>query len=139
MMQDNLMPSLLRFSGRLGRKPYGLLTAAFFGLVLTLAASSGEPVFQLLNAPWMVLGRGLDDLVRLSPGALDGLLSLAVALPLLWLFCALTVRRLRDLGQSPWWTVLVVVSGMTVPIMIVLSVWPSAGGQSVDGRVLSHA
>lgn len=133
------MPSLLRFSGRLGRKPYGLLTAAFFGLVLTLAASSGEPVFQLFSAPWMVLGRGLDDLVRLSPGALDGLLSLAVALPLLWLFCALTVRRLRDLGQSPWWTVLVVVSGMTAPIMIVLSVWPSTEAQSVDGHVLSHA
>jgi len=138
-MQDNPMPSSLHFSGRLSRKPYSLLTAAFVGLVLTLAASSGQPVFQLLNAPWMVLGRGLDDLVRLSPGALDGLLSLAVALPLLWLFCALTVRRLRDLGQSPWWTVLVVVSGMTVPIMIVLSVWPSAEVRPIDGRVLSHA
>lgn len=133
------MPSLLHFSGRLSRKPYGLLTAAFVCLILTLSASSGDPVFQLLDAPWMVLGRGLDDLVRLSPGALDGLLSLAVALPLLWLFCALTVRRLRDLGQSPWWTVLVVASGMTVPIMIVLSVWPSAEIRPIDGRALSHA
>ncbi len=133
------MPSLLHFSGRLGRGPYGLLTAVFSGVVLALAASSGQPFFKLFDAPWMVLGRGLDDLVRLSPGPLDGLVSLAVGLPLLWLFCALTARRLRDLGQSPWWTILVVASGVTMPIMIALSIWPSAEARSVGGRGLSHA
>lgn len=133
------MLSLLRFSGRLGREPYGLLTAVFSGLILALAAPTGQSLTQLFSAPWMVLGRGLDDLVRLSPGPLDGLVSLAVGLPLLWLFCALTARRLRDLDQSPWWTVLVLVSGMTVPIMIALSIWPSAEPRSVEAPSLSHA
>ncbi|MDQ1154610.1 DUF805 domain-containing protein [Brevundimonas sp. SORGH_AS_0993] len=133
------MLSLLRFSGRLGRESYGLLTAVFSGLVFILAAPAGQPFTQLLSAPWMVLGRALDGLVHLSPGPLDVMASLAVALPLLWLFCALTVGRLRDLGQSLWWTVLVVASGVTVPIMIALSLCPSAETRSVESASLRHA
>ena len=119
------MPSLLRISGRLGRESYGLLTAVFAGLVFMLAAPTGQPFTQLLSSPWQVLGRSLDALVQLNPGPLDTMASLAIGIPLLWLFCTLTARRLRDLGQSPWWTVLLVVSGVTVPIMIALSILPS--------------
>lgn len=116
------MSSLFRFSGRLGNEAYGLLTIVFSGLVLMLAAPTGQPFTALLGAPWQALGRSLDSLVQLGSWPLDLAASLAVGLPLVWVFSALTARRLRDLGQSPWWTVVVMTSGMTVPIMIALSI-----------------
>jgi len=116
------MLSLFRFSGRLGRGPYGWMTLAFCLLVFVLAAlQTGAPFTRLIEGPWTVLGRALDDAIKFRPWPLDLLMSVGVALPLMWILCALTIRRLRDLGQSPWWALLVLFSGITLPVMIVLS------------------
>lgn len=123
------MHSAFGFSGRVGRVAYGYLTLGFSALVFIIAAPSGAPFTQLMSAPWEVIGRFLDDVIQIGGNRawLDLILSLAVGLAILWAFSAMTARRLRDVGQSPWWTVLVIFSGVVVPAMIVLSMIPSAG------------
>lgn len=123
------MHSAFGFSGRVGRVAYGYLTLGFSALVLGLAASSAAPFTQLMSAPWEVIGRFLDDVIQIggSRAWLDLVLSLAVGLAIFWAFSVMTARRIRDIGQSPWWTVLVIFSGVVVPAMIVLSMIPSAG------------
>jgi len=121
------MQNILTFSGRSGRLSYGLLTVAFAAIVLgLLVGHSDRPFTQLLSAPWEALGRSLDDLIQIRSASLDFVVSLLVAGALLWLFAAMTVCRLRDIGQSPWWTVLVMLSGIVVLAMIALALVPSA-------------
>lgn len=118
------MHSALGFSGRMGRGPYAILTLGFAALVLALAIPSGAPFAHLLTAPWAVLGHAMDGVVRIGEdgrSTADLVVSAAIIVLFLWVFSAITVRRLRDIGQSPWWTVLVMFSGFLVPAMIVLS------------------
>ena len=120
------MQSSLGFSGRSGRASYGLLTLAFAAIVVGLAAGQGGlPFTSLASEPWRVLARSLDDLVRIPVVFLDMLVSLVIGGAMLWVWAAMTVRRLRDIGQSPWWAVLVLLSGIVVPSMIALSLVPS--------------
>ena len=120
------MQSSLGFSGRSGRASYGLLTLAFAAIVVGLAAGQGGlPFTSLASEPWTVLARSLDDLVRIPVFFLDMLVSLVIGGAMLWVWAAMTVRRLRDIGQSPWWAVLVLLSGIVVPSMIALSLVPS--------------
>lgn len=119
------MQSIIGLSGRIGRASYGLFTLFFAAVVLGLATGQGGmPFSQLLSEPWMVLARFLDDLVRVPVFFLDVIASIVVGAAILWAFVAMTVRRLRDVGQSPWWTVLVLLSGIVVPAMIALSLVP---------------
>lgn len=130
------MHSVLGFSGRAGRGPYGILTLAFAAVVFGLAANqSSAPFTQLVTAPWTVIGRSLDRLIHIGgdrASAADTFVSLAVIVLLIWVFSVLTARRLRDIGQSPWWTALVIFSGLVVPAMIVLSLVPSASPAERD-------
>ena len=131
------MQGSLGFSGRSGRASYGLLTLAFAAIVVGLAAGQGgSPFISLVSEPWMVLGRSLDDLVRVPVFVLDMLVSLVIAGAMLWVLAAMTARRLRDIGQSPWWAVLVLLSGIVVPSMIALSLVPSTNrGEAKAARV----
>lgn len=127
-MRGRDMPKALGFSGRLGRMPYAILTLSLAATVLALAAPSGEPFTQLLTAPWSVMGRGLDGLIRIEgnrANIADAVVSLAAFAILTWTLSVTTARRLRDLGQSPWWTVLILFSGSAVAAMVVLSCLPS--------------
>lgn len=122
------MQSAFGFSGRLGGVGYGYLTLGFSALVFMLATPSGAPFTQLMKAPWEVIYRFLDDVIQIggSHAWLDLVVSLAVLISMHWVFAVMTARRLRDIGQSPWWTVLVMFSGVVVPAMIALSMVPSA-------------
>lgn len=119
---------LFSFSGRLERGPYLLFTLVFslliLGAILCHPAGRDRPLNLLLSQPWAQLGAALDRVVILQPPLLDLLVSLALALPLLWVWLALTIRRLRALGQSPWW---VLVFGVALlPVMWVLALARSA-------------
>lgn len=121
------MQKILTFSGRSGRVSYGLFTVAFAAIVLGLLVGHTDRLFTpLLSAPWEVLGRAADDLIQTRSASIDFGVTLAATGALLWLFAAMTVSRLRDIGQSPWWTVLVMLSGIVVLAMIALSLVPSA-------------
>ena len=121
------MRDIFTFSGPCGRGTYQLFTLAFAATLFGLAATQGDaPVTQMLSAPWSVLGHALDSMIQIRDRVLDFIVSLGVGFVLLWGFVAMTVGRLRDIGQSPWWTVLVILSGVVVPAMIVLSLIPPA-------------
>lgn len=122
------MQNVSGFSGRLGPKPYAILTFCLAAIVLGLAAPSGEPFKLLLTTPWTVLGRAMDGLIQIDSNRLPGvdvLVSLVILALFSWVLLATTVRRLRDIGQSPWWTLLIVFSGSLVAVMVVLSFLPS--------------
>ncbi|HEX8471658.1 MAG TPA: DUF805 domain-containing protein [Brevundimonas sp.] len=121
------MQNILAFSGRSSRRSYGLFTLAFAAIVLgLLAGQSDTPFTQLLSTPWLVLGRAVDDLIQIPSASIDFVVSIAVTGAFLWMFAAMTVCRLRDIGQSPWWTILVMLSGIVVLAMIALSLVPPA-------------
>jgi uncharacterized membrane protein YhaH (DUF805 family) len=121
------MQNILTFSGRSGRVSYSLFTVAFAAIVLgLLVGHTDRPFTPLLSAPWEVLGRSVDNLIQIRSASLDFVVSLVVGGALLWLFAAMTVCRLRDIGQSPWWTVLIMLSGIVVLAMIALCLVPSA-------------
>jgi uncharacterized membrane protein YhaH (DUF805 family) len=90
---------LFSFSGRLERGSYLLFTVAFsllsLGATLSHPAGRDRPFNKLMSEPWVQLGAALDRVVILQPMFFDFLVSLALALPLLWVWLALTVRRLR--------------------------------------------
>jgi uncharacterized membrane protein YhaH (DUF805 family) len=117
------------FSGRMASVPYGYFTVLFVAFLYVLASSeSGSAVKLVLTAPWTVLGQALDRWIRIGgPGAsmADTLVSVVVGGAVMWVFAMANVRRLRDIGQSPWWTVLLILSGQVVWVMIVLSLIPS--------------
>ncbi|CAL1692580.1 hypothetical protein MMB232_02754 [Brevundimonas subvibrioides] len=121
------MQNIFDPSGRSGRGAYGLFTFAFAAVVLGLAAGqSDQPFTRLASEPWTLLGGALDALVRIPVPILDAVVSLGLIGAVLGVFVAMTIRRLRDIGQSPWWAVLVMLSGIVVPVMIALSLVPSA-------------
>lgn len=130
------MRNITGFSGRSGRASYGLFTLAFAAVVIGLATGqSGMPFTLLMSEPWTVLGRSLDDLIQIPVFYLDLLASVVIAGAILGVFVAMTVRRLRDIGQSPWWTVLVLLSGIVVPAMIVLSLLPPTNREAKEARI----
>ncbi len=121
---------LFSFSGRTGQGPYALMTLVFFALVLIAAWSFQGAAFApftiIDGRPWQTLGEALDAIIRIPNGPLDFAVSLTVGVALLWPYMALTVRRLRDIGQSPWWSLLVAAGGLTSLAMMVLCLIPSA-------------
>lgn len=120
------MQNIFDLSGRSGRGAYGRFTFAFTAVVLGLAARQSDlPFTRLASEPWTLLGQALDSLVHIPVPVLDLVVSLGILGAGLGAFVAMTVRRLRDIGQSPWWTVLVMLSGIVVPAMIALSLVPS--------------
>lgn len=127
------------FAGRLSRGPYAAFTLLLSAAVVWQARIQGSPGVQSLDTPWTVLGRALDELVKLGLGR-AGFMDLAVSVGLImifgWIFSVLTARRLRDLGQSPWWAPVVLVSGFSLPIMVVLSVVGSVRPRA-DNRLRS--
>jgi len=125
---------LFSFSGRTAQGPYALLTLMFATFVWVAAwhrdqSFAAFPMSALIDQPWQTLGAALDDVIRIPSRLLDAAVSLTVGL-LLWPYLALTVRRLRDIGQSPWWSLLILLGGVTVPVMVVLSMTPSAAPRS---------
>lgn len=123
------MHSAFGFSGRLGRVAYGYLTLGFSTLVFVLATPTGAPFTQLMTDPWTVIARTMDGMIQIGGNhalIADAFVSLIVAGLGIWAFSVMTVCRLRDIGQSPWWTVLVLFSGNVVPAMVVLALIPPA-------------
>ena len=123
------MQGAFGFSGRLGRLPYAILTLGLSASVLVLANPSEAHFVQLFTAPWTVLGRALDGLIRLEGNRVpmaDAIVFFPIFSLLTWTVSVMTIRRVRDLGQSPWWTVLIFFSGSVLPAMLVLSCLPSA-------------
>ncbi|WP_269514282.1 DUF805 domain-containing protein [Brevundimonas subvibrioides] len=121
------MAEFFSISGRADKGSYGLFTIGFAVVVFGLAEiQSGAPVTQMMSSPWLVLGRALDEVVQVPDRLWDMVISLGLGLTLVWGFVAFTIRRLRDAGQSPWWTLLFVFSNAVVLSMIVLSFLPSA-------------
>ena len=135
--------SALGFNGRMGREVYGRCTLLFIALVWGLATrETGSPLTLVLTAPWAVLGHALDSWIQIGgPGAsvADTLVSAVVGVTLIWVFSMMNVRRLRDIGQSPWWIVLLIMSGVVVPAMIVLSLIRSRpSGEATAGGGSAH-
>ncbi len=112
---------LMEFSGRAGRSEYW-----WFCLFLLL-------VLALLVAG-IVLASTLSG-ARAPYGALVVLL-----VPLALAAASAQVRRLRDAGLSPWWTLLNLIPYVGVPLVLVLTLLPSrgrAGGETTSPGSLS--
>jgi uncharacterized membrane protein YhaH (DUF805 family)/uncharacterized protein YndB with AHSA1/START domain len=58
---------------------------------------------------------------------------LAIAIPFIWIGVLLTVKRLRDLGSSPAWTVLFFVPLVNLLFFLVLSLLPGRSGAAPAG------
>jgi len=102
-----------------------VLITAVYGLA---SIDAGETSARLINEPWTIIGRALDKWVQVgNPGSSvpDTLVSLTIAAAAMWAVLVTNVRRLRDIGQSPAWAALVIVSGAMIPVMIFLSFVPS--------------
>lgn len=120
------MLNLFTFRGVVGRLPYAALTFLFFGVTVAVAIAHGDGgATELMKSPWLALAQRMDEVVRMKPWAVDLIVSLALAIPLSWIVLAMTARRLRDLGQSPWWSLLVLTGAVSAPVMLVLSLVPA--------------
>lgn len=126
---DVIFMNGLGLNGRMGRRAYGLFTLALIAAVYGLASiDAGETSARLINEPWTIMGRALDKWIQVGgPGSSvpDTLVSLAIAASAMWAVLVINVRRLRDIGQSPAWAALLIVSGVMIPVMIFLSFVPS--------------
>ena len=120
--------SLFKWEGAIGR-------AEYFGYGLTLFFAKylidSEVARQAFHRPWSILNyyapAGAFAIVNLPPQDQRFFYTmLAIAIPFIWIGVVLTVKRLRDLGFSPAWTVLFFVPFVNLLFFIVLSILPGA-------------
>lgn len=64
-----------------------------------------------------------------SGSTLSGLAIIVVLIATIWADIATTVRRCRDAGINPWFTVLVFIPYIAVPACIVFGVLPTNKGE----------
>jgi uncharacterized membrane protein YhaH (DUF805 family) len=99
---------LMEFSGRASRSEYW-----WFALFLLLVLA---PLVLGIVAAYRLSGE------RVPSGAL-----LVLLVPLALAGVSVQMRRLRDAGLSPWWVLLNLVPYVGVPLVLVLTLWPSRG------------
>lgn len=125
-----MIAHLLNPKGQIGRRAYIAPIAAFFILAVVSAFStdtslSARSIGHVLDNPWGMIGRGLDASI-LSALPIPVQISLVIALfsAALWALFALTIKRLHDLGQSGWWSALLLVPGISTLVMLFCAVAP---------------
>ena len=100
---SNIMKDYFSFSGKTSRSSYWKFQLVYFGLFIVAGAIFG--VFTALLVPD---GQSdpLKSLYALSSPVKAVLLFwvLPTYVISVWLSLAVTVRRLRDIGISPWWS-----------------------------------
>lgn len=131
-----MIARLLSPSGRLSRRGYAFALAFFFGLAITVALFTGSPfsagaIGVAIDNPWATLGRGLDvSILSALPTALSVPLALVIFSVAVWIAFALTARRLRDLGQSGWWSAFLAVPGAGVILMLACAILPGRAART---------
>lgn len=121
--------NLWSFSGRAGRTQYFLVGVAAFLLKSNVDRAVATYGFQrhwgLLNY-WFPFPSVAPPVMSNGFAARLGLTLLAISFPFIWLGLAQTLKRLRDIEQPLWLTVLFFVPFANVLFFAVLCLWPSA-------------
>ena len=65
-------------------------------------------------------------LLYLNSPVMGILVAVVLSVPLLWVFCALAVKRLRDAGLSPWLCPLIFVPPVGLVVFCIAGFKPSA-------------
>ena len=106
--------------------------AAFFGIAVSLVAVKValDAVLShlLLDVPWQATFYWA-PLPRLHIGSGSSTIVIAfglLALPFAWVGAALSIRRLRDAGLSPWFVVLFAIPAVNVVLFVALATVPTA-------------
>jgi len=131
----------LQWEGRLGRAEYFGYGATLFFVKYLIDSEVARQAFQ---RPWSLLNyyapAGAFSIVALPPGEQRFFYTmLAIAIPFIWIGVVLTVKRLRDLGSSPAWTILFFVPLVNLLFFIVLSILPGASAGKADAISRSAA
>jgi uncharacterized membrane protein YhaH (DUF805 family) len=128
MKGDNGVRRWLSPHGRIGRHTYWFaylipiggaqLTLSF--IVMTLVAHSlGQLALLALDDD--PSATALTSMEQVAISGADWTVFIQLALVLLWVpILAGAAKRWRDLGQSPWWTLLVLIPGLGMFIAVVL-------------------
>ena len=128
MRRDAGGSTLVRWEGTIGRAEYlGYGLALFFAKYLI----DSEVARQTFHRPWSLLNyympAGALSIVNLPRDDQRFFYTmLAIAIPFIWAGVLLTIKRLRDLGFSPAWTVLFFVPVINLLFFLVLSIMPGA-------------
>src|SRR5437762_7476561 len=118
-----------QWEGRVNRAMYFLVGAAAFGLKFLL---DWAIVTQLFHRSWSLLNywRPFGAISGVHALSLENRLFAGVmlfsALPFIWLGLAMTVKRLRDVGEPTWLAALFFAPIANLVFFLVLSLKPSA-------------
>ena len=127
------MGFLFSGDGRIRRTHYGLggllvwiLMTAILIIGLGIAAGAGVGAAGAEDAAVAAV---------LTPVALAGFgIGLAAVILMLWAFVALTSKRLHDIGQSGWWTLIVLLPGVgAFALFLILCLLPGNSGPNRYG------
>ena len=139
MSRDPGGSTLFRWEGAVGRAEY-----FGYGLILFFAKYliDSEVARQVFHRPWSLLNyyapAGTLSIVNLPPSEQRFFYTmLAIAIPFIWAGVLLTIKRLRDLGASPAWTVLFFVPLVNLLFFTVLSLLP--GESAAESAAASRA
>ena len=121
-----------RFSGRIGRLPYALaslfstivIVFVIYKLVMALPASYFEQAAAGNTA--------MADLPPTPAVEFWATLTVFVNIVFDWCMLALTAKRMHDLGRTGWWSLLLFLGGLFIPL--ILSFVPGNPGPNRFGR-----
>ncbi|HVP42367.1 MAG TPA: DUF805 domain-containing protein [Terriglobales bacterium] len=120
--------ALFQWEGTVGRAEY-----LGYGLILffTKYLIDSEVARQAFHRPWSILNyyapAGALSIVNLPRSEQRFFYTmLAIAIPFIWAGVLLTVKRLRDVGASPAWTILFFVPVVNLLFFLALSLLPGA-------------
>ena len=127
--------ALFRWEGTIGRAEYfGYGLALFFAKYLI----DSEVARQAFHRPWSILNyyapAGAFSIVSLPQSEQRFFYTmLAIAIPFIWAGVLLTIKRLRDLGFSPAWTVVFFVPVVNLLFFLALSILPGKSAAEAAG------
>ncbi|MDE2483067.1 MAG: DUF805 domain-containing protein [bacterium] len=127
------MTMLFSFTGRLGRAPYILI--ALIGVlvkhIVDLSVASG-----IFHREWTPLnyisplGIPIGSISQADRSFL--LVMVALSIPFAWIGLAITVKRFRTIGWSPWLVLLFFVPIANIVSFALAAVWPDSGEEMRD-------
>lgn len=88
----------------------GVVTNSFKSNFSAQGTAARSQYWGTIIISWFAVGFGI--VMTESGGPLVALLGLAVLVACIWCLIAVTIKRCRDAGLTPWWTV-----GTVIPLI----------------------
>lgn len=117
--RETYQPRIFALDGRIGRVRY-----IVYSFVMQLVATVLTAVLVVAVMP-LIMSRGQGT--PILP------VVVLACLPMLASLLILAKRRLNDMNRSGWWSLLMLVPGVSVAVGLVLLLWPGSAGRNDYG------